>query len=416
MWSPLATLGNVTPNSSSHPPSRLGDVTTPSESSNSSLQTTPLPNLTGEKKFSYSPTASVEGACEVVTASIRSNASEFSLKESAPSPLSSGRTSPIRSAISTPRTFRHIVNDIFRRKNVSIEDKEDFTNISASELEAIMADNGSKKESLTRSETMAKDYSSASSSSKGLVLSLRVPESSKEDSSGQPGGLVKPFPPQLPMSLPDYRGVSGSGVPAGSGNNQIPSTFSEDTLLRASDKLSSLKEWNQSSETMDKRYHKNSFITSYESLATLTPHEEELGSSLLIHRTVSSSFSSSSSPNRKDSSTGGIVGVVSSPLSPAASLDEYIQNGNVLHVGRLQDVSVTDLTGIDWDYFGGCPHSEELKIKTGLAAILHSQVLFERYQCRQHARRNRRLMSKARTTAKLESEVLSLVRLKNIYL
>jgi hypothetical protein len=44
-------------------------------------------------------------------------------------------------------------------------------------------------------------------------------------------------------------------------------------------------------------------------------------------------------------------------------------------------------------------------------ALLHSQLLFERHQCLQHARRNRRLLSKARTAMHVEEKVYSLVSL-----
>jgi hypothetical protein len=42
-------------------------------------------------------------------------------------------------------------------------------------------------------------------------------------------------------------------------------------------------------------------------------------------------------------------------------------------------------------------------------ALLHSQLLFERYQCLQHARRNRRLLSKARNAHRIREELEHLV-------
>ena len=405
IWSPLATLGDVTPNSSSHPPSRLSSnntaLSSPSSelclSANSSAQTTPLPSLTGEKKFSYSPTASVE-ACEI--SGCHSNTLELS-QIGGGSPVSSGRTTPVKSTGNTPRSFRHIVNDIFRRSNVANEDKEEFTNISPSEIDAII----DKNASFTRSETV---------STKSTVDKPRVLEPVQEMSSSM--RILEPvqgmnssmrvlergnnrasvIPSVLPMSLPtikDFNALSAQSYP----NEQV--------LLKARERLNSFQSVNDSIELPPGYYrnHSNSFLASYESLSTITSHDEDMTSSILIHRTLDSTDKTNNHGN-------GIVGMVLSPLSPVAALDEYIQNGNILHVGRLIDVPVTDLSGINWDHYGACPHSEELKIKTGLAAILHSQVLLERYQCQQHARRNRRLMSKARTTTKLENEVLALVR------
>ena len=96
-------------------------------------------------------------------------------------------------------------------------------------------------------------------------------------------------------------------------------------------------------------------------------------------------------------------------LSPVGILDQFIHSGALLHRGSIRDLPITVLEGVDWSHFGTCPHSEELGIMTAHVAMLHSQLLFERYQCRQHARRNRRLLSKARTAVKMESEIISLV-------
>ena len=95
--------------------------------------------------------------------------------------------------------------------------------------------------------------------------------------------------------------------------------------------------------------------------------------------------------------------------SPAVLLDQFVSHGEILHRGSAQDIPLTELEGVDWGFFGGCPHSEELGVMQSQVALLHSQLLFERYQCLQHARRNRRLLSKARSGLQLREELVSLV-------
>ena len=100
--------------------------------------------------------------------------------------------------------------------------------------------------------------------------------------------------------------------------------------------------------------------------------------------------------------------------SPVALLDQFVQRGEMLHRGQAEDILLTELEDVDWSYFGGCPHSEELGVMHSQVALLHSQLLFERYQCLQHARRNRRLLSRARTTTQVMEQLLSLVSVQVI--
>ena len=95
--------------------------------------------------------------------------------------------------------------------------------------------------------------------------------------------------------------------------------------------------------------------------------------------------------------------------SPIVALDVYIETGRVLHSGSVSDLPLSDLEGIDWNHYGSCPHSEELTVVNNVAAMLHCQLLYERQQCKLHAKRNRQLMTKARNAVKLENEILSLV-------
>ena len=97
--------------------------------------------------------------------------------------------------------------------------------------------------------------------------------------------------------------------------------------------------------------------------------------------------------------------------SPVSLLDQFVTRGEVLHRGQFESIPLTELEGVDWNHFGGCPHSEEFGMMRSQVALLHSQLLFERHQCLQHARRNRRLLSKARTAMHVEEKLYSLVSL-----
>ena len=97
--------------------------------------------------------------------------------------------------------------------------------------------------------------------------------------------------------------------------------------------------------------------------------------------------------------------------SPAVLLDQFVSHGEILHRGSARDIPLTELEGVDWAFYGCCPHSEELGVMQSQVALQHSQLLFERHQCLQHARRNRRLLSKARSGLQLREELVSLVRM-----
>ena len=101
--------------------------------------------------------------------------------------------------------------------------------------------------------------------------------------------------------------------------------------------------------------------------------------------------------------------------SPVVLLDQLVNHGEIMHEGNAQEIPLTELEGIDWFRFGGCPHNEELGQMQSQVALLHSQLLFERYQCLQHARRNRRLLSKARNAHRVREELEFLVRVCTLY-
>lgn len=95
--------------------------------------------------------------------------------------------------------------------------------------------------------------------------------------------------------------------------------------------------------------------------------------------------------------------------SPLSLLDQFVTRGEVLHRGQFESIPLTELEGVDWNHFGGCPHSEEFGMMRSQVALLHSQLLFERHQCLQHARRNRRLLSRARQATQVAEKLYELV-------
>ena len=95
--------------------------------------------------------------------------------------------------------------------------------------------------------------------------------------------------------------------------------------------------------------------------------------------------------------------------SPLSLLDQFVMRGEILHRGQFESIPLTELEGVDWNHFGGCPHSEEFGMMRSQVALLHSQLLFERHQCLQHARRNRRLLSRARSSTQVAEKLYSLV-------
>lgn len=408
IWSPLVMLGDVSPATSlSNPASSRTNLHTPSNintgmstpSSELSLQTTPLPPLTTEERtFSYSPTASMEGHEMPPPLDLSYKGSSSSSR--GVSPGSSGRTSPVRSIGNTPRSFRHVVSNIFRKSSNTVDTNiEEFTNILPSEVDMI-------KSPLPPASSASRLSPEPSRLSPGLHklspepqgLNLELPPRQSPDPVGlTPDPLLSPDNgiKSFASSLPNTKGRSLLQVDTHVSAQSCPN---ETVLMEAKKRLNMLRDQG--------RPYSNSVLT--ESVNTLTDltsiEEDETSSSLML---VQKAVEPSTDMRKRRGSS--IVGVVSAPVSPVTALDQYIQNGNILHEGRVKDIPLADLTGADWDHYRGCPHTEELKIKTSLAMMLHSQVLFERYQCQQHAKRNRRLMSKARTTTKLESEVLALV-------
>ena len=120
------------------------------------------------------------------------------------------------------------------------------------------------------------------------------------------------------------------------------------------------------------------------------------------HLTASVDHLSSPLTNRIQSSS------VERP-SPLSLLDQFVTRGEVLHRGQFESIPLTELEGVDWNHFGGCPHSEEFGMMRSQVALLHSQLLFERHQCLQHARRNRRLLSRARQATQVGEKLYALV-------
>ena len=112
--------------------------------------------------------------------------------------------------------------------------------------------------------------------------------------------------------------------------------------------------------------------------------------------------------NQSDPSSEPVSMLTGHP-SPLALLDQFVSCGEVLHRGSLSSIPLTEQEGVNWNHFGGCPHSEEFRIMQSQVVLLHSQLLFERHQCVQHARRNRRLLSKARSAAHITEELVALV-------
>ena len=95
--------------------------------------------------------------------------------------------------------------------------------------------------------------------------------------------------------------------------------------------------------------------------------------------------------------------------SPLELLNRLLVRGEMVHRGAADSIPITETEGMDWMHFGGCPHLEEVGIMQSQVALLHSQLLFERYQCVQHAVRSRLLLCKSRCMDKAQEEVASLV-------
>ena len=118
---------------------------------------------------------------------------------------------------------------------------------------------------------------------------------------------------------------------------------------------------------------------------------------------------SESSAESANIEPANIPSVSANHPSPVGLLDKYVSEGVMLHKGHFETIPLTELEGVDWNHFGGCPHSEEFGMMQAQVVLLHSQLLFERYQCLQHARRNRTLLSQARSATQVVEELVTLV-------
>ena len=132
--------------------------------------------------------------------------------------------------------------------------------------------------------------------------------------------------------------------------------------------------------------------------------QERRNSSILMRRVSVCGHS-----GKGGTQTNAVGNTIDYSPSPVALLDQLVTHGEIIHEGRAQDIPLTELEGIDWFRFGGCPHNEALGQMQSQVAMLHSQLLFERYQCLQHARRNRRLLSKVRNAHRIQEELEYLV-------
>ena len=95
--------------------------------------------------------------------------------------------------------------------------------------------------------------------------------------------------------------------------------------------------------------------------------------------------------------------------SPLHLLNRLLERGELVHRGTADSIPLSEMEGMNWLHFGGCPHLEEVGIMQSQVTLLHSQLLFERYQCQQHAMRSRQVLCKARGMDKAQEEVASLV-------
>lgn len=436
--SPTLTLGQTTPKEPSRNSSRLSSqrvstVSSPSPSSGNSILNTPVSAPSRRRAFNYSPTASVE----TDTVSVMSTTTGEAQLAGSPSLSSrtSGRSSPVRRSASfggASSSIKQKITSVFRRSRKDLE-REEFTTISVSELDGA----GIKEKDLTQSEILVPHGASRdpeASLSRSLQFALGTSHPTYDHSSSHSPAL--PSSSTSSLSCDSRQEMASFSLPNVAQTDHqstqpLPRSFPsvDKTVTLARDKLEQLAQQNASSSHATKppsatslddataklkplpssasfaelagRNHRPSFMTiaSLDSLATTDTLTESL-----------SALEDSSAPRLiMQSITKSVGGGVTTPLSPVALLDQYIMSGRVVLLGRLKEIPLTRLEGIDWHHYGGCPHVEELGVMNGLVGMLHSQLLFERYQCQQHAKRNRQLTSRARTTSKLESEIINLV-------
>ena len=99
--------------------------------------------------------------------------------------------------------------------------------------------------------------------------------------------------------------------------------------------------------------------------------------------------------------------------SPLHLLNRLLECGELVHRGSADSIPLSEMEGMNWMHFGGCPHLEEVGIMQNQVTLLHSQLLFERYQCQQHAMRSRQVLCKARGMDRAQEQVASLVSSSN---
>ena len=412
LWTPSIAFGQVASGEVSRASSRMTTLSSPASdpmvSASSSLQATPVPTRS-QTVFKYSPTASVEveTACERSVRIGDSPARTHSDTSSLTGPAEAHSVAP-----PTKGSFRSRLAGMFRL--FGQKEQPETTPVSST-----------SEETLTRSEVVHREESSREQE---LLRSLQlhplpVGPVNREDSqlsSQQSSSSSEEWSPEA--SLPVHQ--LSSAATASSPQCFPVEGATTSSLLLAQEKLQGLADSMEDRSTpqadeegMEEERREGqtppstlvglhlssdptvvrpfSFASSVSSSEMLTPNAEE--TPLLLSRSVISS--------KRQRASSSICSV---SLSPAAMLEQYVHSGLLLHSGKGA-VPLTDVEGIDWNHFGGCPHSEELGVMTAYVSMLQSQLMFERHQCQQHSRRNRRLLSKARNASKLENEIVTLV-------
>ncbi|XP_019858430.1 PREDICTED: hamartin-like [Amphimedon queenslandica] len=176
----------------------------------------------------------------------------------------------------------------------------------------------------------------------------------------------------------NLQSVSNSAQPFSPPTVHVSCPSVEETVLLASQKLQKIAESQESPQKVPNQDKEGFPLASINNTST---------GPQLVARTVLK--------EKRENVLNGSASILTHSSSPLEALDIFIQTGLVLHKSnsnKSDGLSLSDLEAMDWDHFGCCPHVEELRVLSQLLSSLHSQVLFERYQCQSHAKRNRRLM------------------------
>ena len=372
LWTPSLAFSQLGSGEVSRTSSRMTSVSSPFQ--DTSQQHTPVPSGS-QPTFKYSPTASVE----VDKSAVRG------LQDS---PAHSGTSSPIRqyNSQSCPSSAK----SSFRTRLANI-----FGRWSMKESSIPTAESG--KEIFSQSEEFHREKDRIKEQE--FLRSLQLPLDSPTHASRQSSSSSEDWPSHELISL--HERTSTLTRASFSTDDTITSS-----LLLAQEKLQELAECEEvDSSTLqvdEDGKDKMPQNLPHKIAAPVSNNASPELPSCLLSRSVLSS--------KRQRCNTRITSSVSSS-SPAAILEQYVNCGLLIHSGK-EAISLTDMEGIDWNHYGGCPHSEELGVMTAYVAMLQSQVMFERYQCQQHSRRNRRLLSKARTASKLENEIVTLVSRK----